>query len=564
MNLIPKINGKIYTSGGTLKVKLPLTYEGDCPFADQFELIRAEETACLTFLKDDTLPAEGYRIYIDPQGIAIASAGDAGQYYGLVTLMSLIRETKGELSCGSIEDAPRCEWRGMMLDTGRHFFGVSEVKKLLDRMAALKMNRFHWHLSEDQGYRIESKRFPKLNEIGSWRKGMPELEKDSPYLSEDGTRYGGYYTQEEIREVVAYAAKRQIMVIPEIDLPGHTSAIVAAYPELSCSGEPCEVKAAGGIFPRILCAGEPKVYEFLYALLDEVTELFPAPYFHLGGDEAPKSEWKQCEKCQALIQKEQLGSEEGLQAYFTKKLVDYLALKGKTAIGWNEILKSGYLAADTYELPEEAASSVTSPVCQYWAEMGKPYVLKDVAKGQRFIFSNNQCFYLDYPHAMVTLKAAYLCEPNVNWDFDIPSEQVLGVETPLWSERVPTDEALEKLVFPRLMAVAENGWSAERDFDEFLTRLAAYEAVLSEAGVCYTPWEEANVHGKEGVAQILQFMQGMNAMTDGSAGIEIPEDVKKELAESGMRFMSGFFRYSYTEEDKAYLTQLMGQQMEQL
>ncbi len=549
MNLIPKINGRIRTGEGALIVTLPLTYQGTCDQPDEFSLQAAGEEAVLTFFSDEAVPAEGYRLQIDEDGIALTSSDSAGQYYGLVTLRKLINESEGKLACCLIEDAPRYGWRGMMLDVSRHFFPAAEVKKLLDRMAELKMNRFHWHLSDDQGFRIESKRFPKLSEIGSW------------WIEDDGSKYGGYYTQDEIREVVAYAAKKHIMVVPEIDLPGHTSAITAAYPELSCDKEKSEVKKVGGIYPHILCGAEPAVYEFLYDLLDEVIDLFPAPYFHLGGDEAPKSEWKNCEKCQALIREKGLVNEEGLQAYFTEQLVDYLAKKGKTAIGWNEILKSGRLGADTWNAPEEleeAEPAVEAPICQYWAEMGKPYSYPHVARGQKFIFSNNPCLYLDYPHAMVSMKACLLMDPNVDWNYEIPEEQVMGIEAPLWAERVLDAVTLEKQIFPRLEAVAENGWTKERDFDEFLERVKAYEAVLENSGTAYTPWQEADIRGQAGIQQLFAEMQKMmNAGGMSEAAANLPDDVKAEIMESGVKFISGFFRYTVTPEEQAFIGEMM-------
>ncbi|MBQ7058608.1 MAG: beta-N-acetylhexosaminidase [Firmicutes bacterium] len=545
MNLIPKINGRVRTGEGSLKVTLPLTYQGNCYHPDEFALASGGENACLTFLMDENIPAEGYKLEIDEEGIALTSADEAGQYYGLVTLMAMICENK-ELAVMVIEDAPRFNWRGMMLDVSRHFFPVEEVKKLLDAMAALKMNRFHWHLSDDQGFRIESKRFPKLNEIGSW------------WLEDDGTKYGGFYTQEEIRDVVAYAAKKQIMVIPEIDLPGHTSAIVAAYPEFSCDGEPSEVKKEGGIYPHILCGADPAAYEFLYALIDEVTDLFPGPYFHLGGDEAPKNEWKKCEKCQALIREKGLAGEEGLQAYFTEQLVNYLAKKGKTAIGWNEILKSGALGADTWEAPEGANETVGSPICQYWAEMGKPYSYPHVARGQKFIFSNNPCLYLDYPHAMVSMKACLLMDPNIDWNFEIPEDQVLGVEAPLWAERVPDAATLEKQIFPRLLAVAENGWTKERDYEEFLERVKAYESVLTEAGIAFTPWQDADIRGQEGVQKLFIQMQQMLAAFGSKPPTDnIPKEVQEEIMASAQKFIGGFFRYTFTPEEQMFIGNMM-------
>ena len=504
MNLIPKINGRVKMGEGIA--------------------IIPEDGGQVTFFSDESIPSEGYRLTIGKQDITLASSDETGRFYGLVTLKELARYGSGSIACMEIEDAPRFGWRGLMLDVSRHFFPVEEIKRVLDQMARLKMNRFHWHLSDDQGFRIESKVFPKLNEVGSW------------WNCEDGTKYGGFYTQEEIRDVVEYAAAKHIMVVPEIDLPGHTSAIVASYPELSCDKQPGEVKSVGGIYPRILCAGDPAVYEFLYALLDEVTGLFPAPYFHLGGDEAPKSEWKKCEQCQAMIKENGLSGEEGLQAYFTKQLVDYLAGKGKTAIGWNEILKSGELATDT--------------ICQYWAEMGEPYCYPHVAKGQKFIFSNNPCLYLDYPHSMVTMKSCLLMDPNVDWKFDIPKEQVLGVETALWAERVPDPETLEIRIFPRMAAVAENGWTKERNYREFVGRLKAYGKTLEEDGIRYTPIPDADLRGRRRMKQVGEDMKAMKESGMAEAADNLPPEMKKEIMKGAAKFIKGFFYYSFRNKSK--------------
>lgn len=531
MNLFPKVNGPAKLTEQTASFPLPLPFAGSCPAADQFPLT-ASDTPVLTFEEDASLPAEGYTLCIQPGGITLRSSGEAGKYYGLQTLFQLPEAPAAGgqlvLPCGKIDDAPRYGHRGFMWDVSRHFFGAAEVKKVLDQMARLKMNVFHWHLSDDQGFRIESKKFPRLNEVGSQR---PD---------EAGS---GYYTQEEIRDIVSYAAARHIEIIPEIDLPGHTTAIIAAYPELSCSGEPAEVATQGGVYTRILCAGNEKVYDFLYELLDEVLSLFPGPYFHIGGDEAPKHEWKQCPKCQAKMAQLGLGSEEELQAWFTVQLVDYLKSKGKTTIGWNEMLTSGKL--------EPGA------VAQYWKELGPCYSYPELAKGRRFIFSNNEEFYFDYPYAMVSLMATYLYEPHMQEHTDIPAEQILGLEAPLWCERVPDIQTAHRQIFPRMLAIAENAWTLpqHKDYDEFLKRAEAYEPQWQARGFAYTPAAEADIHGEAGI----QFIVGMiHAMTDSMTTMaSLPPDMLEMYMNMAQNMIMTMMSYRYTPEERQHVQNLL-------
>ena len=529
MNLIPRINGPIQLGNETYTFTLPLTYAGSCEAADQFPMEQSDAPV-LTFENAD-LPAEGYAIDVAPGRIVIKSAGEAGKYYGLQTLFQLLREGKGTLTTGSLSDAPRYAYRGFMWDVSRHFFTVDEVKKVIDQMARLKMNSFHWHLSDDQGFRIESKKFSKLNEIGAVR------------ADERGS---GYYTQEEIKEVVAYAEARHIDVIPEIDLPGHTTAIIAAYPEMSCSGEPVQVGVGGGIYSRILCGGDEKVYEFLYELLDEVLPLFKSEYFHLGGDEAPKAEWKKCPKCQARMATLGLEGEEELQAYFTAQLVDFLKSRGKKAIVWNEALASGKLEP--------------TAVAQYWKEWGPSYSYPEVAKGRKFIMSNNEEFYFDYAHALVSLKGTYVYEPAMQEFSDIPAESVWGLESPLWCERVTSFEIAGKQIFPRMCALAENCWTKPelKNYDELLERLEEQKCYWEEAGVAYSTVAEATICGEEGMmaaAGMLKAMMG-NANA-GAKPVELPPEVMEQIIMGMRKFIGGMMKYTYTPEEMEKFGQMM-------
>ncbi len=569
MKIIPAVRGSVREMDGKLPVILPISYTGAFDSAALFPL-EAKAGAVLTF--KEPLPAEGssketkevcaartdegYHLTVSSEGIVIEAATEEGKFYGMTTLMALINEAGSEkadlkeaassdssieLPFIEIEDAPKYAYRGLMLDCGRHFFSVEEIKKLLKEMACLKLNKFHWHLSEDQGFRIESKKFPRLNEIGSCRNEA------------DGTVYAYYYTQEEIKDIVAFAAARKIEVIPEIDLPGHTTAIVASMPELSCSGEPVIVPWQPGIHPRILCAGKETVYQFLEALLDEILPLFPGQFFHLGGDEAPKGEWKKCPDCQAAIRRMGLKDEEALQASFTKRLVAFLESRGKRAIGWNEILMS-----DTLE------SNENGPVVQFWNEMTMPYSYKGMEKGFRFVFSDNNCFYLDYDPALVTMKAAYVYEPCMPGADAVPDELVLGLEAPLWSEFVLDSARLETQIFPRLTAMAENAWThaPNRDFDEFVSRLEGYMAHLASSGFAVRPLDDYIIKGMEGLQRF--FAAGMEmAKRFGAAGqsVSMPPEVAAQIKEAGMRMMTGLMKYTFTPEEIQMAFTMMQSQM---
>ena len=312
---------------------------------------------------DNPLPG-AYKMTVNNKGVYIGGDNEEGVFYGIQTLIQLLpvdnrksqtSNLKFQIPYVSIQDHPRFEYRGMHLDCGRHFFPVSFIKKYIDYIALHKMNYFHWHLTEDQGWRIEIKKYPKLTEVGAWRNGT--IIGHYPGSGNDGIRYGGYYTQDEVKEVVAYAAKRYITVIPEIEMPGHSSAAIASYPFLSCfpnestkhpprcawSGDSTgkQVQQTWGIFEDVFCAGKDSTFQFLEDVLDEVIKLFPSKYIHVGGDECPKENWKRCPLCQKRIQDQHLKDEHELQSYFIQRIEKYLNSKGKTLIGWDEILEGG-------------------------------------------------------------------------------------------------------------------------------------------------------------------------------------------------------------------------------
>ena len=407
---------------------------------------------------------EAYRLTVTKDRIALAASNHRGLFWAAQTLRQLlpVERSVGPISIPAmrIEDAPQFSYRGHMLDVGRHFMPVEFVKKQIDLLSYYKLNTFHWHLTDDQGWRIEIKKYPKLTEVGAWR------------TAADGSRYGGFYTQGQIRDVVEYARLRNIMVIPEIEMPGHASAALASYPELSCRKQPIDVPTDWGIFKDVYCVGDEFTFEFVENVLDEVIALFPAPYVHIGGDEVPKDRWRESASSQKRLRDENLKDEHELQSYFVKRIQRYLAGKGKTLIGWDEILEGG---ADS------------SAIVEVWR--GDAEGAKALANGNKIISAGP--FYLDSPLNVLTLEKVYATE-IVPAAYASHREQVLGAEAPLWTERVTTANA-ETLLYPRLIALAEITWNADkRDYPDFLQRLQAHYRRLTQWQVGYGP-ENRNV-----------------------------------------------------------------------
>ena len=401
----------------------------------------ADAGSNVRFVKGDT--EWDYVLKVTPKGVAALASTDEGLFHAAVTLLQMAGEGgEADLPACTIYDKPRFGYRAGMIDVSRHFFGVETVKKLIDTMALFKFNRLHFHVSDDQGFRLRIDALPKLHQIGSERKGT----------CGDGKPAGGYYTKAQIKELVDYAAARYIEIVPEIDLPGHTRAIVAAYPELSCSGKPTEVASWFGIHSKILCTGKDKVYEALDKIFAEMAEMFPSPLFHLGGDEVAKLEWAKCPDCAAVYKREGLKNLEELQGYFTNRVIKMLKKYGKTPILWNEALKSDML--------DESA------MVQYWTtdKPSRDRVLKAVnEEGRQVIMSRCNPYYLDYPCGTHSLKAMYMLEPAD--ELGVKDDKgIFGVECPLWTEHVADEETLFKRFYPRALAVAETGWSAPGSF----------------------------------------------------------------------------------------------------
>lgn len=430
-----------------------------------------------TTAKQERLGVEGYRMLADRDKVIISANDNDGIFYGIQTLNQLfeiqnLKPDNAKLIIPGIRiwDESRFSYRGMHLDVARHFFDVEFVKHYLDLMAYYKFNRFHWHLTEDQGWRIEIKKYPKLTEIGAWR------------TEADGSRYGGFYTQEEIKEIVDYAKKLHITVIPEIEMPGHSRAALAAYPELSCTGKKMDVPTTWGVFDDIYCADNEKTFEFIEDVLDEVIALFPSEYIHIGGDEAPKSRWEECPKCQSRMHKEGLENEHELQSYFIKRIDNYLTSKGKKLIGWDEILEGGL--ADN--------ATVMS-----WRGMDGGIVAARQSN-QVIMTPGSHCYFDHYqadrafePKAIggyTSLKKVYEFEPVPDDLFTEQKELILGAQANVWTEYIATNDYVEYMILPRMLALSEVVWGKKdnRNWPAFQHRLQDHLKLFDKKGLCYS------------------------------------------------------------------------------
>lgn len=506
MNIIPKPQ-KAVEKSGRFTLSASTGYYLDAVFAAQEPFFTAligralkekpaacaQEAAAIVFLKDESLPADGYKLSVTADSVRVSAGDRGGVLYAMQTLRQLfdadLHEGAESLTapCCQIEDAPRYKWRGLMLDSARHFWDVATVKRYLDLMFRNKLNVFHWHLTDDQGWRIEIKKYPLLTEIGSKRKDTEIHGWKS--MDMEGKPHEGFYTQEEIREIVRYAEERNIMVVPEIDMPAHFAAAMAAYNWLGCREIPCEVHwFFAGFVPkhmnwpdwnRSACAGKETTYEFIFNVLDEMAELFPAPYFHIGGDEAPKDEWKKCPACQKRMAENGLKNVDELQGYFNNRVADHLKKKGKRLIVWNEALKANNLDK--------------SVVGQYWTPQRDRYAEKYVNNGGEMIMSKHQAFYFDMYYAQYPLRNTYKFEPAKLGVKAEAQERILGVEGELWTEFIAEVEKLDLNTHPRMEALAEVAWTPRegRDFEDFMERVHHEEKALEKLGVNYAVDEVA-------------------------------------------------------------------------
>lgn len=434
----------------------------------------------INIMYDDRFENEAYRLAVTDNSVIIKGSR-SGIFYGLQTLFQLMPAQRGsEIRIPNvlIEDKPRFAYRGAMLDVGRYFFSTCYIKRFIDLMAFYKLNILHLHLTEDAGWRIEIKKYPKLTEIGAWRQGTQRGKPAEETY--DRLPHGGYYTQEEIRDLVAYAGEKQVTIIPEIDLPGHTLSMLAAYPELSCTGGPFKVLEHWGIQEDVLCLGNEDTYRVVENILDEVTDLFPSPIIHIGGDEAPKERWSHCPKCQALMAREHLKEERELQSYFTKRMASYLESKGRRLIGWDEILEGGIAA--------------NAMVMSWRGEEGG---IAAAQQKHEVVMSPSSYLYLDYYQGIpesepfniggnLPLEKVYSYEPYSNQLKEEEQKYIVGVQGNLWMEFIHGEDKLEYMGFPRLIALAETGWSPQgKDYANFTQRLKSNLPWLDSQHVNY-------------------------------------------------------------------------------
>ena len=432
---------------------------------------------------------EAYRLKVDDRKVEISAPSEAGVFYGIQTLRKSVSVHEGagavELPAVEINDSPRFSYRGMMLDVGRHMFSMDEIKTYIDMLALHNINRFHWHLSEDQGWRIEIKKYPKLTEIGSKRSETVIGRNSGEY---DGKPYGGFYTQEQAREIVAYAAERYITVIPEIDLPGHMQAALAAYPELGCTGGPYEVWRMWGISDNVLCAGNDKTIQFIKDVLAEIIDIFPSKYIHIGGDESPRTRWQKCPKCQALIRKEGLkadknhSAEDRLQSYCNARIEKFLNERGRQIIGWDEILE-GDLA----------------PNATVMSWRGSAGGIKAAQMGHDVIMTPNTYCYFDYfqskdkenePYDAIggylPVEQVYSFNPTEGLNEE-QAKYILGAQANVWTEYMTSTQQVEYMILPRMAALAEVQWTepSKKEYNNFLERLNSLAKIYDRDGLNY-------------------------------------------------------------------------------
>jgi len=444
-----------------------------------------EETkndASIVLEKDASQPKEGYSLIVSKKKIIIKASDASGAFYAIQTLRQLLPHSmEGSeksfqfpilVQSVSIQDAPKFQYRGMHLDVGRHFFPKEFIKKYISSMALLKMNYFHWHLTEDQGWRIEIKKYPKLTSHAAYRdETLVGHYSDQPQQY-DGTRYGGFYTQADIKEIVAFAEKHNVTIIPEIEMPGHAQAAISAYPELGCTGKEVPVATTWGVFENIYCPNE-KTFAFLEDVLTEVIDLFPGEFIHIGGDEAPKTQWKNCAHCQKLIKELRLTDEHGLQSYFIQRMEKFLNRKGKRIIGWDEILEGGL-----------------APNATVMSWRGMQGGIEAAKAKHSVIMTPTSHAYFDYYQSdspseplaiggLLPLKKVYSFNPIPKELTKEEATYILGAQGNIWTEYMKTEKQVEYMAFPRMLAMSEVVWSVastnvEKDYSEFLLRLEPF------------------------------------------------------------------------------------------
>ncbi|WP_163518107.1 family 20 glycosylhydrolase [Gelidibacter japonicus] len=460
-------------------------------FIEKGSAIQLRQNNKISFIQDDTISNdEGYQLTITPKQIEIRAKTDQGAFYAVQSLRQLLPV---DLENGTfymenitipsvtITDSPQFKHRGMHLDVGRHFFSVDFIKKYIDALAMLKMNTFHWHLTEDQGWRIEIKKYPKLQEVAAFREQTLIGSYNADPQQFDGKRYGGFYTQEEIKDVVAYAQNRHVTIIPEIEMPGHAQAAISAYPELGCTGEQIKVAETWGVFDHIFCSKD-ETFEFLENVLDEVLELFPSKYIHIGGDEAPKTHWENCPNCQQRIKEEGLKDEHELQNYFITRIEKYLNGKGRQIIGWDEILEGGL-----------------APNATVMSWRGTQGAIEAAKQHHNVIMTPTSHCYFDYKQSdnedeplansggFLPLEKVYSFNPIPEELTEEESQYVLGAQGNVWTEYIPNEKQVEYMVFPRILAMSEVLWTPtnNKNYADFVARVEHFHQRMDALEINY-------------------------------------------------------------------------------
>jgi hexosaminidase len=480
----------IYAASADARNVAELLKEMLKPLGKTVTLTTNRQTAQIKLLTGAVPNPEGYQLVVDKAGVQITAAGGAGLFYGTQTLLQLLPPRAAatvSVPYVRINDEPAFRWRGGMLDVCRHFFPVSFVKKYIDFLAAYKLNTFHWHLTDDQGWRIEIKKYPKLTQVSAFRKetlvGAQQTFKTPAEFKFDGQPYGGFYTQDQIRDVVAYAQKRYVTIVPEIEMPGHSVSILAAYPELACKPGKYETWTMWGVNEDIVCPSE-ETFRFFEDVLTEVSTLFPGKYIHIGGDEAPKTRWKESAAVQAIMKKEGYTDVEKVQGWFNRRIENFLTGKGKKLIGWDEILEGGI-----------------SPSATIMSWRGEKGGIEAAKRGNDVVMTPTTNLYLDYgqnphPHSPdePLMIGGYLPLAKVYSYNPLPSEltpeqqkHILGTGANMWTEYITTPEKAEYMLFPRFLAAAEVAWTpaAKKNYAEFLPRMGQQFARLDAKHIHY-------------------------------------------------------------------------------
>ncbi|MFD1628349.1 beta-N-acetylhexosaminidase [Pseudopedobacter beijingensis] len=451
----------------------------------------------------DSLGNEGYKLISGQQGVVISGKNVHGVFYGMQSLVQLIGNSRVKAKIASVEiyDKPQFVWRGLMLDVGRYFYSVEFIKKTIDNMARYKMNTFHWHLTEDQGWRIEIKKYPELTTKGAWRS---ETQMYRSPRGIDKNPHGGFYTQEQVKEVVKYAQSKFITVVPEIEMPGHSLAALSVFPELSCTGGPFEIPGQWRVEKDVYCAGNEKTFKFLEDVLTEVVALFPGNIIHIGGDECPKDRWKACPKCQARIKKEGLKDEHELQSYFIKRIEQFLLTKNKNIIGWDEILEGGL-----------------APNAMVMSWRGTKGGIEAARQKHDVVMSPSEFMYLDFyqgePHLepysyssrILPIQKVYSYEPIPDELNASERKYIKGVQSNVWTEHIHSEDAVQYMMYPRVAAVAEVAWTSPRlkNWEDFSSRVEYEFANYEKSGTnyaksIYNVWCEAKIDSTSATAKI--------------------------------------------------------------